>query len=98
MVDRETLRMVLDQFLDGEITQQEISNWAHEMITQFEKSEDQLVVEVLYNLVSFRHPGFIAEQYQPCREKLEYFANWLEDDGECNWDQYNSIFDPCKLI
>lgn len=97
MIDRETLRMVLDQFLEGLITQPEISNWAHEMINQVSDSEDQLVIEVLYNLVSFRHPGFIAEQYQPCREKLKYFANWLEGDGECNWDRYNAIFDPCKL-
>jgi len=98
MIDREGLRMVLDQFLEGQITQKEISNWAYEMVTKIAESEDQLVIEVLYNLVSFRHPGFIAEQYQPCREKLVYFANWLEGDGDCNWDRYNVIFDPCKLM
>lgn len=98
MVDREALRMVLDQFLDGDITQEEVASWANDIITQFGESEDQLVTEILYNLVSFRHLGFIAEQYQPYREKLEYFANWLEDDGECNWDHYNAMFDPSKLM
>lgn len=98
MVDREALRMVLEQFLDGEITQEEVSNWAYELITQHGQSDDNLVTEILYNLVSFRHLGFIAEQYQPCREKLKYFANWLEDDGECSWDHYNAMFDPSKLM
>ncbi len=98
MVDRETLRIVLDEFLAGEITQDEVSGWAYEMITQYGEPKDQLVTEVLYNLVSFDDMGLIFEQYRPSREKLQYFAIWLENKGDCNWDQYTTIFDPCKLM
>jgi len=98
MVDRDTLKMVLDRYLAGEIRRQEISNWAYEIITEFGESEDQLVNEVLYNLVSFQDLGFIFDHYRPSREKLEYFINWLGDEGECNWDQYTAMFDPGKLM
>ncbi len=98
MVDRETLRMVLDQYLAGEVTQEEVSDWAYEIITQCAETDDRLVTEVLYNLISFHNVGLIFDQYRPSREKLEYFMNWLEDKGDCNWDQYTAMFDPCKLM
>ncbi|WP_231681837.1 hypothetical protein [Phosphitispora fastidiosa] len=98
MIDRDTLRMVLDQYLSGRVTREEISDWAYNMINEQGETSDQLVNEVLFNLVSFHDVGMIFEQYRPSREKLEYFINWLEDDGECGWDQYTAMFDPGKLM
>lgn len=98
MIDRETMRIVLDRLLAGEITYTEVSAWVYEMLTQYGEPDDPLVTEVLYNLVSFKDVGQVFAQQHPCREKLEYFANWLEEDGECNWDQYTIMFDPCKLM
>jgi len=98
MVDRDTLRMILDRYMAGEITQKEVSDWAYDIITGHGEPDDRLVTEILYNLVTFDNVGFIFEQYGPSREKLEYFLNWLENKGDCNWDQYNTIFDPGKLM
>ncbi len=98
MLDRDTLRLVLDRFLAGEISQHEVSNWAYEMITQYGEMGDQLVSEVLFNLVSFHDSGPAFEHHRPSREKLQYFMNWLEGVGNCGWDQYNAIFDPGKLM
>ncbi len=98
MLDRDTLRLILDRLLAGEISQQEVTRWACEMITQYGEIEDQLVSEVLFSLVSFRDAGMAFQHYGPSREKLQYFMNWLEGVGNCGWDQYNAIFDPGKLM
>ncbi len=98
MIDRDTLRLVLHQYLAGKIKQEEITNWAYQMINEHGESEDQLVNEILYSLVSFRDIGLVCDHYSLSREKLEYFINWLEDEGNCNWAQYTTMFDPGKLI
>ena len=97
MVTRETLKLVIDQYLAGDLDQEQISGWAYDLITTHGEPADQLVTEVLYNLVSFHDVGLIFEQYRPSREKLEYFKHWLDGDGQCNWDDYTSVFDPGKL-
>ncbi len=97
MITRDTLRMVLDQYLVGELTQEQVSDWAYDYIATQGEPDDQLATEILYNLVSFHDVGLIFEEYRPCREKLEYFKHWLDNDGECNWDHYTAVFDPGKL-
>lgn len=97
MIIRDTLRMVLDQYLSGKLKQEQISDWAYDYITTQGEPEDQLVAEILYNLVSFHDVGAIFEQYRPSRQKIEYFMQWLDGNGECSWDNYTSVFDPGKL-
>ncbi|MFA5882096.1 MAG: hypothetical protein WC834_07850 [Eubacteriales bacterium] len=98
MVDRDTLRLVLDQFLADKFKREELNDWAYKMIIEQSESEDQLVNEVLYNLVSFHEVGPLFDQKYPSREKLEYFINWLGNEDNCNWDQYTAMFDPGKLM
>lgn len=98
MVNKDTLRLVLDRYLDGRVTQKQVSEWAYEIITSQREIDDLLVTEILYNLVSFRDYGSLFERYHVSREKLEYFINWLEDRGDCGWDQYTTLFDPAKLM
>ncbi|PKM81840.1 MAG: hypothetical protein CVU89_07390 [Firmicutes bacterium HGW-Firmicutes-14] len=98
MIDRDTLRMVLDSYLSGEVTRGEISNWAYDIITRQGENEDPLVNEILYNLVSFHDVGMIFDKYRPNREKLEFLAHWLDNEGDHTWDQYNAMFDSGKLM
>ncbi len=98
MVDRDTLRFVLDRYLTGKITQEEITRWAYEIITEHGGSDDHLVNEVLFNLVSFHDAGQVFDRYRPNRERLQYFRNWLEEKGDFNWNNYTAMFDPGKLM
>lgn len=97
MIDRDTLHLVLDRLLAGEIPADEVSVWAYEILTKYSEFEDPLVTEILFNLVS-NEGGLVFEKYRPIREKLEYFMNWLESEGDYNWDMYTSLFDPVKLM
>jgi len=98
MVDRDTLKLVLDRYLGGEITQAELSKWAYDIITGDSDMEDRLVTEVLYNLVSFKDVSHLFDFHRPTREKLRYFMNCLEDEKECDWEQYTAIFEPGMLM
>jgi len=98
MIDRDTLKTVLDSYLSGRVSRDQLSRWAYEVISEQGEPKDHLVTEILYNLVSFHDVADIFDQYRPSREKLEYFVNWLDGHGDCDWDQYTAIFDPGKLM
>lgn len=72
MVDRDTLRYVLDMYLCGDITRQELSEWAYEVISTQETIQDPLVSEILFSLV-----GFDSISYN----LYWYFSN-IENNGE----------------
>ncbi len=98
MITRETIKEIVEDHLDGFLTAEELSDWAFEMISEKIQTSDELVKEILYNLVCFDDDGFIFNQYRPSKEKLKYFMHWLNTDKEFNWDQYNTVFDPSKLM
>lgn len=97
MITRETIKKVLEDYLSGHISTEEVSQWAYEMIADNVGTSDELVTEVLYNLVSYHDVGLIFDVYRPSREKLEYLMHWLDGDQDCDWNLYTSIFDPSKL-
>lgn len=53
MVDQDIIKHVLDMYLDGQISQEELSAWAYEIIKGDEAIEDPLVAEILFSLVGF---------------------------------------------
>lgn len=97
MITRTTIKEVLADYLMGQLSPEEISSWANQMINEEMVNGDELVIEVLYNLVSFHKVGIVYDQYRHDKDKLEYLMHWLDGDKECNWEQYTSIFDPNKL-
>lgn len=100
MLDKDTLLVVLEMYIGDEITQEELSKWAYDMIIEADGKGDPLVTEILFSLVSFHEAGLEFTRYGTGLEKLQYFINWLEDDdsNDNKWPDYPNLIDPNKLM
>lgn len=99
MLDKETLLFVLEMYINDEITQEELSKWAYEMIVEADGTGDPLVMEILFSLVSLHEAGLEFTRNGTGLEKLQYFINWLENDNDDNkWPDYPNLIDPNKLM
>jgi len=93
MISRAMVKSILYKYLSGELTKEQVSDWAYEKLVEEQyEFEDELVSEVLYNLVSFHNVGLIFAKYRPSQEKLEYLHAWLEGSTMCNWNQYKELY------
>lgn len=98
MVDKDTLRLALEMYISDQITQEELSKWAYDVLVEADGKGDPLLTEILFCLVNFDEAGLVFDKYKYSLEKLEYFINWLEDDEKSDWPDYTTFLDPTKLM
>lgn len=99
MITREIVKDMLNQCCQGELTTDEAADWAYEVLGQVgDDFEDDIVAEAMYNLVSFHSIGNIFADYRPNQDKLVYLSNWLTDNQQGDWNQYQQLFSNGQLV
>lgn len=98
MVDKDVLLLVLGMYVNNEVTQEELSKWAYDMIIEADGKGDPLITEILFSLYSLHEAGLVFDRFGVLPEKLEYFINWLEDDENVDWPEYTTLINPNKLM